>query len=179
MSAEAKAELLAMLREGEIEKQERAPYVAACLEAARRLAAFAWTQRHQTDDATTVARALASIYNGEHARRVRLDELRWLPWPHGRDLTMVMLGTGLEGTDDTHIRKAFHAAGGQPAVDWLHSLLDYQEPEHPAEAAARVRRVLTETARTWRAAHRTDYLDTAAKSHIEAKIAEAIRGGAS
>lgn len=176
--AAARAELAEAFRSEKIARAERAPYVAACIEAGQRLAAFAWTQRRCHEDAETIARMLASIYNGGDARRVRLDEIRWLEWTHQRDLVAVILGTGQDGTPDTHIRKAFLAAGGQPAVDWMVSFCDYSEPEHPAVTAARVRRVLTEESRAWRAAHRAggDYLDTAAKSAIEAKIAAAIKG---
>lgn len=177
-NAAALAELAEAFRAEKIALAERAPYVAACIEAGQRLAAFAWTQRRRHDDAETIARMLASIYNGGDARRVRLDEIRWLEWTHQRDLVAVIIGTGQDSTPDTHIRKAFFAAGGQPAVDWMVSFCDYSEPEHPAATAQRVRRVLTEESRAWRAAHRAggDYLDTAAKSAIEAKIAAAIKG---
>ncbi len=174
--AAALSELGEVFRAEKNAAQERATYVAACIEAARRLAEFAWSRKGYTDDAEIVVRMLASIYNGSDARRVRLDEIRWLAWPHQRDLAAVMLGTGQTGTEDTHIRNAFHAVGGRPAVDWLHSFLDYQKPEHPAEAAARVRRVLTEESRTWSTVHRGGYLETAAKSAIEAKITAAIKG---
>lgn len=69
-----------------------------------------------------VLRWLASIYNGSEAPPVELDEIRRLDWSLREDLLAVVLGCAQGDFSDVEIRKAFDAAGGQEAVDRLHSI---------------------------------------------------------
>jgi len=117
-------ELLAIFASAKIEEAQRAPLITAAIPAARRLAAFVVEKQNLSDQSEIILRALASIYNGSEAKPVRLDELRWLEWPHQRDLLAVIFGTGAVETPDTHIREAFELAGGAQAVALLHSRLD-------------------------------------------------------
>ena len=114
-------------------RDERAPYIAAAREAAGRLAKACLY--HDNSQAVTVARALASIYNGSEAPTVRLDEIRWLDWSLQRDLLAVMVGTGDDHTPDTHIRDAFRAIGGEDAVEWFHGHLTETSESQKRERA--------------------------------------------
>jgi hypothetical protein len=133
------------------------------------------------DDAETITRALASIYNGSDARPVRLDEIRWLPWSAQRDLVAILLGTGQADTTDTHIRDAFHAVGGEGAVEWFHRHLDRTAGAEAAEArrrvtARRVRKELTDAAHTYAAARPgRDFLLYGSKNQIEITILQSLR----
>ena len=71
---------------------------------------------HDNSQALTVAAALASIYNGDCARPVQLDEIRWLDWSLQVDLVTLMLGTGHSGFEDVKIAEAFRELAGQDGV---------------------------------------------------------------
>lgn len=113
-------ELLSVFAKAQAEEKERDVFVLACQPAAYRLAAYAWRERHESDQAAIILGALASIYNGSTAPTIRLDELRWLAWPHQKDLIAVIFGIGSVDTPDTLIREAFNSAGGSAAVSFLH-----------------------------------------------------------
>ncbi len=99
-------------------KAEQDAFGARAQDAMKRLAKACYG--HDNSQAQTVASCLASIYNGEDARPVRLDEIRWLDWALQRDLVVVLVGTGHAGFKDSDIREAFEKIGGQAAVDWFH-----------------------------------------------------------
>lgn len=113
-------QLLSVFASAKAEENERDVFILACQPAALRLAAYAWNERLESDQAATVLGALASIYNGSTAPAVRLDELRWLAWHHQKDLMAVLFGIGSVDTPDTLIREAFNSAGGSAAVSFLH-----------------------------------------------------------
>jgi hypothetical protein len=70
--------------------------------------------------ACIITRWLASIYNGDEAQPVQLDEIRRLDWSLQRDLVAVMRGIGNEGFPDTEIRAAYERRAGRNGADWLH-----------------------------------------------------------
>lgn len=121
--SDALKELLAVFSAAQKNEREWAPYVVQAIPAGQRLAAFIVDNIDLSDQAQTILKALASVYNGSDAAPVRLDELRWLEWHHQRDLIAVIIGTGSAETPDTHIRDAFSKAGGSSAVELLHAQL--------------------------------------------------------
>lgn len=102
---------------------EREPFAKAARAACVRLVRACYG--HDNSQAQTVAAALASIYNGQAARGVRLDEIRWLDWQLQRDLITVMIGTGVDVDgatpfSDSDIRAVFEEVGGKSGVEELH-----------------------------------------------------------
>jgi hypothetical protein len=122
---EAVADLKKLLAESAIGDLERAEYSKRAPNALERLVAASY--RNETDHGQTITRCLASIYNGFHARGVRLDEIRWLHWSTQKDLIDVMVGTGHHGFLDDHIRFAYAALGGEAAVNWFHAHVQNRE----------------------------------------------------
>lgn len=77
------------------------------------------TMHNTGSQAGVILQWLASIYNGNRALRVQLDDIRRLDWTLQKDLAAVVLGCQRPGFADTAIAEAFAAAGGPEAVDRL------------------------------------------------------------
>lgn len=91
---------------------------AAALEAIPRLVRACY--QSDSGQAVVIAAALASIYNGDCAPAVQLDQIRRLDWSLQKDLAAVILGVGHMGCPDTAIADAFRAIGGETALAELH-----------------------------------------------------------